>query len=104
MERLMDLVYVLDSIKMRVDGTFYSGFDTAVVRNQPLTNYLLSTKGDVRRSELCRLEYFQIPDNIGCDPFHDIEEGIGGDLIKLSLNALVSNTYIRKCDFANHKF
>lgn len=87
----------MEGIKLRTNDNFYTGVDSTDLE-QPLTQYLINTKGILRRSQLSRLKFFQIPANIGCDPFHDLEEGVANDLIKIVLDFLHSNGDISKKD------
>lgn len=58
--------------------------------------FLTQTMGVARESELNRLKYFKIPENIGADTFHDLNEGVCLDVIDEAIDILVRTTTLSK--------
>lgn len=83
----------LDGIELRTSQNFYDSFNET---QEGSSQYLMHTKGVARVSELNRLHYFKIPDNLGADTFHDIEEGFAEDFLTAAINKLVETSGLSK--------
>lgn len=76
----------LDKIAMRTNSNFYEGLETI-----PESSDSEHVKGVKRKSELCRLKYCNVPEVIGGDVFHDLDEGVAKEIIGEAINYLVRN-------------
>lgn len=91
----------LSEVQMRTNEHFFEAFDQIPSEEQHSQDFLVRSQGIYRRSEVLRLKFFKLPDCIGADIFHDIDEGIGKDLFNFTTNFLVSSGNITMEEISN---
>lgn len=74
----------LDEISLRTNSNFYEGLENIQSSSEHV-------KGVYKESELCRLMYCKVPEVIGADIFHDLDEGVTKELIEEAIS------YLTKC-------
>lgn len=88
----------LRGIGHRTNDNFYAALHNT---DPDDPQFLTQTMGIVRDSALNSLRYFKIPENIGADPFHDLNEGVCVDAIDEAIKILVRTTSLSKAEIVS---
>lgn len=99
MKALMKQKCSLSNIELRDNNNFYTVYENAKqTMNIDDPQFLTQARGVKCRSELSSLNYFKIPENIGADVFHDLNQGICIDAIGEAIECMLQTSSITITD------